>query len=100
MLGWRHFTPGLVGGGILRVKRPSLHVPQESVKPEDLLNPKPFPVRVEGLRPQFSQRADRAGARQDIRQEPDLRPEAKWGSGAPQPGGLVFYLILISGPRV
>ena len=25
MLGWRHLTPGFVGGGILRVKRPSLH---------------------------------------------------------------------------
>ena len=34
MLGWRHITPGFVGGGIL-----CLHASENSVKPEVLLNP-------------------------------------------------------------
>ena len=39
MLGWRHLTPGFAGGGILRVKRPSLHVSWNSMKSEVLLIP-------------------------------------------------------------
>ena len=63
MLGWRHLTPGFVGRGIFRVKRPSLHVSQNSVKPEVFLNPpavmiphKPSPVQgLYGLNSQAEQ---------------------------------------------
>ena len=39
MLGRCHLTPGFVGGGIFRVKRPSLHVSQKLVKAEVLFKP-------------------------------------------------------------
>ena len=98
MLGWRHLTPGFVGRGIFRVKRPSLHVSQNSVKPEVFLNPpavmiphKPSPVQgLYGLNSQAEQiRKGREG--QSRAGQGRAAVAGRWRGGAhDSPDGAVF----------